>query len=107
MSRNFNTKDLGSRYIFDQDFGLAIKAVNPDLNVISTSLPHFYVKEKKLAKMKAEEMRILYVAMTRAKERLILVGSVKDWDKQKEDWNTVSGLAAWRIITELYKVKSE
>ncbi|WP_339215324.1 helicase-exonuclease AddAB subunit AddA [Solibacillus sp. FSL W8-0372] len=86
MSRTFNTKDLGNRYIFDQDFGLAIKSVNPDLNIISTSLPHLYVKEKKLAKMKAEEMRVLYVAMTRAKERLILVGSIKDWEKQKEEW---------------------
>lgn len=86
MNRTFNTKDLGSRYIFDQDFGLAIKSVNPDLNIISTSLPHLYVKEKKLAKMKAEEMRVLYVAMTRAKERLILVGSIKDWEKQKEEW---------------------
>ncbi|MCH7320681.1 helicase-exonuclease AddAB subunit AddA [Solibacillus sp. MA9] len=86
MSKNFNTKDLGSRYIFDQEFGLAIKSVNPDLNIISTSLPHLYVKEKKLAKLKAEEMRILYVAMTRAKERLILVGSIKDWEKQKEEW---------------------
>jgi ATP-dependent helicase/nuclease subunit A len=86
MNRTFNTKDLSSRYIFDQDFGLAIKSVNPDLNIISTSLPHLYVKEKKLAKMKAEEMRILYVAMTRAKEKLILVGSIKDWQKQREDW---------------------
>lgn len=86
MSRAFNTKDLSSRYIFNQDFGLAIKSVNPDLNIISTSLPHLYVKEKKLAKMKAEEMRILYVAMTRAKERLILVGSIKEWQKQKEEW---------------------
>lgn len=86
MSRTFNTKDLGSRYIFDQQFGLAIKSVNPDLNIISTSLPHLYVKEKKLAKMKAEEMRILYVAMTRAKERLILVGSIKDWEKLREEW---------------------
>lgn len=86
MSKNFNTKDLGARYIFDQDFGLAIKSVNPDLNIISTSLPHLYVKEKKLAKLKAEEMRILYVAMTRAKERLILVGSIKEWQKQKEEW---------------------
>lgn len=86
MSRTFNTKDLGSRYIFDQEFGLAIKSVNPDLNIISTSLPHLYVKEKKLAKMKAEEMRILYVAMTRAKERLILVGSIKNWEKQRDEW---------------------
>lgn len=87
ISRGFNTKDLGNRYIFDQQFGLAIKSVNPDLNVISTSLPHLYVKKKKLAKMKAEEMRVLYVAMTRAKEQLILVGSIKDWEKQKEDWS--------------------
>lgn len=87
MARRFNTMDLKSTYIFDQDFGLAIKAVNPDLNVISTSLPHLYVKERKLAKLRAEEMRILYVAMTRAKERLILVGSVKEWDKVKDEWS--------------------
>ena len=33
----------------------------------------------------AEEMRILYVAMTRAKEKLILIGSVKNAEKEKEN----------------------
>jgi len=51
-----------------------------------TSLPFLAMKEKKLLESKAEEMRVLYVAMTRAKERLILVGSIKDWEKIRANW---------------------
>lgn len=86
MSGNFNMQDFYGSYIFDQDFGLAVKAIDPENRVVTTSLPYLALKEKKIAKMKAEEMRILYVAMTRAKEKLILLGSVKNWEKTKLKW---------------------
>src|SRR5690606_21033082 len=48
------------------------------------------VKEMKQLQMKAEEMRVLYVAMTRAKERLYLTASVKDIGKTIEKWKVSS-----------------
>lgn len=86
MDRNFNNADFRSRYMFEESFGIAINTVNTELNFMTKSLPTLYVADKKRAKMKAEEMRILYVAMTRAKERLILVGSIKEWEKTKLEW---------------------
>lgn len=84
--RSFNEMDFRKSYLFDQDYGLAVKAVNPDTRIEYTSLPFLAVREMKQLQMKAEEMRVLYVAMTRAKERLFLTASVKDIDKLVEKW---------------------
>ena len=44
------------------------------------------MKEKKELEMRAEEMRILYVAMTRAKEHLEIIASVKDIEREIGKW---------------------
>ncbi|HSI67134.1 MAG TPA: helicase-exonuclease AddAB subunit AddA [Planococcus sp. (in: firmicutes)] len=88
--RSFNEMDFRKPYLFDQDFGLAVKAVNPDTRIEYTSLPFLAVREMKQLQMKAEEMRVLYVAMTRAKERLFLTASVKEPEKLFEKWKTTS-----------------
>ncbi|MGM0897765.1 MAG: helicase-exonuclease AddAB subunit AddA [Bacillota bacterium] len=89
--RPFNEMDFHKPYLFDQQYGLAVKAVNPDTRIEYTSLPYLAVKEMKQLQMKAEEMRVLYVAMTRAKEKLYLTASVKDIDRLLEKWKTASG----------------
>ena len=86
LGRAFNQMDFSNSYLFDQKYGFAVKAIDPENRIMYTSLPFLAMKEKKILEMKAEEMRILYVAMTRAKERLILVGSVKDWEKTRAKW---------------------
>ncbi|TWT27960.1 helicase-exonuclease AddAB subunit AddA [Planomicrobium sp. CPCC 101110] len=90
LGRSFNEMDFRKSYLLDQDYGLAVKAVNPDTRIEYTSLPFLAVKEVKELQMKAEEMRVLYVAMTRAKERLFLTASVKEIDKQIEKWKVAS-----------------
>lgn len=84
--RKFNKMDFNEAYLFDQHFGLAVKAVDPDNRIMYTSLPFLAVKEKKELEMRAEEMRILYVAMTRAKEQLMIVTSVKDIEREIGKW---------------------
>lgn len=86
--RSFNEMDFRKSYMFDQDYGLAVKAVNPDSRVEYTSLPFLAVKERKQLQMKAEEMRVLYVAMTRAKERLFITASIKEPETLFEKWKT-------------------
>ena len=63
-----------------------MKAIDPDNRITYTSLPFLAMKEKKELEMRAEEMRILYVAMTRAKEHLELVASVKDIEREIGKW---------------------
>ena len=94
INGKFNMMDFRGSYMFDQDFGIAVKAIDPEHRIVATSLPYLALKQKKIAKMKAEEMRILYVAMTRAKEKLILVGAVSNWEKTKEKWEQYQNLEA-------------
>lgn len=86
VGRKFNKMDFNEAYLFDQHFGLAVKAVDPDKRITYTSLPFLAMKEKKELEMRAEEMRVLYVAMTRAKEHLALVASVKDIEREIGKW---------------------
>ena len=106
MDRNFNTMDLRARYMFDDSFGIAVNAVNTDLNFMTKSLATLYVTDKKKAKMKAEEMRILYVAMTRAKERLILVGSIADFEKTKESWSRFENFSTGNVLPSYVRSKA-
>ncbi|MES9673575.1 helicase-exonuclease AddAB subunit AddA, partial [Bacillus pseudomycoides] len=51
-----------------------------------TTLSQLAIKRKMKMELIAEEMRVLYVALTRAKEKLILIGTVKDKEKEIEKW---------------------
>lgn len=86
IGRQFNKMDFNEPYLFDQHFGLAVKAIDPDKRIMYTSLPFLAMKEQKELEMRSEEMRILYVAMTRAKEQLELVATVKDIEKSITKW---------------------
>nr|WP_201261883.1 helicase-exonuclease AddAB subunit AddA [Metasolibacillus fluoroglycofenilyticus] len=98
MAKPFNQQDFKGSYLFDQDFGLAVKAINTEERTMFTSLPYLAMKEKKIAKLKAEEMRILYVAMTRAKEHLILLGTVKNWQRKLDKWEALQNLAPKTLL---------
>ena len=86
LGKGFNQKDLQNAYLFDQHYGLAVKAVDPEERIMFEALPYVALSEKKRLEIRSEEMRILYVAMTRAKERLILVGSVKKYEQAMAKW---------------------
>lgn len=107
LGRSFNQMDFNNPYLFDQDFGLAVKAIDPENRVMFTSLPFLAMKEKKQLENKAEEMRVLYVAMTRAKERLILVGSVKDWEKTCGKWAESQLLEPSRALPEYLRARAK
>src|SRR5574342_867490 len=86
LARNFNTMDLKKAFMLDKDYGFAAKYVNPEKRISYPSLPQLAFKRKKKLEMLAEEMRVLYVALTRAKEKLFLVASVKDFEKKLDKW---------------------
>nr|WP_246027608.1 helicase-exonuclease AddAB subunit AddA [Lysinibacillus antri] len=107
LGRSFNQMDFSNPYLFDQQFGLAVKAIDPDDRIMYTSLPFLAMKEKKILEMKAEEMRVLYVAMTRAKERLILVGSVKNWDKTRATWCESQQIARDAMLPDYLRARAK
>ncbi|MFX3673931.1 MAG: helicase-exonuclease AddAB subunit AddA [Paenisporosarcina sp.] len=106
LGRDFNQMDFNELYLFDQTFGLAVKAVDPEKRISYTSLPFLAMKEKKHLELKAEEMRVLYVAMTRAKEKLILVATVKDVEKTFSKWEDASQ-AAGELLPEYVRARAK
>jgi ATP-dependent helicase/nuclease subunit A len=73
----FNLSDVRADVLADAQDTLGLQIVDPQTNSKLSSLAHQVIAERKLSKSLAEEMRILYVAMTRARQRLILTASQK------------------------------
>ncbi len=84
--KNFNKSDLRGDFLFHKDLGLGPLYVNPQKRVKRESLPRLALKKEILLENMAEEMRVLYVALTRAKDRLILTATTKDLEKDQEKW---------------------
>ncbi|MFV0465149.1 MAG: helicase-exonuclease AddAB subunit AddA [Lachnospiraceae bacterium] len=86
IGRNFNKQDTRSQLIIHPEYGLGLDHIDPELR-IKTPMLH----KRVLACLTdldnlGEELRILYVALTRAKEKLILTGTVRN---AKEYYHTV------------------
>ncbi len=83
MNGQFNRKDTFGPCLIDRTNALGIQVVQPESGAIINTVSHEIIAEKQLATMLAEEMRILYVAMTRARERLVLYASKKQTQCRK------------------------
>lgn len=97
LSRSFNMMDIRKPYMLDKEYGFAAKYVNVGKRITYPSLPQIAFKRRKKMEMLAEEMRVFYVALTRAKEKLYLIGTMKDADKKIEQWNDVSTHSDWLL----------
>lgn len=91
-SKTFNTMDISTEMIISTSAGVGMKITDsPNLKRYS-SLGHAAAKLAVKRATASEEMRILYVAMTRAKERFIAVGAVtKPEERLREAANSFSG----------------
>jgi ATP-dependent helicase/nuclease subunit A len=80
LESGFNVRDAWADVVMDADHTLGLQVIDPRSNNKLHSLAHQVIAEKKRNVTLAEEMRILYVAMTRACDRLILTASKKKTD---------------------------
>jgi ATP-dependent helicase/nuclease subunit A len=86
LSKPFNISDLQSDILLDSELGLCPRIAPPNINARYPSLPYWLARLRQKKELLGEEMRLLYVAMTRARERLLFFGSVTP--KQFETrWN--------------------
>ena len=79
--KQFNMQDLNQNILLHQDIGIGPKYINNDRNIEYNTLAKESIKIKAKTESLSEEMRVLYVALTRAKEKLIITGICKDADK--------------------------
>lgn len=99
LNKGFNTKSLTGRpYSLSKHYGLAIDSIDEDKNLKYRSMVRYALVQTERTKLLAEEMRKLYVALTRAQQKLILVASIDDRAKWEE---TLSGTANKELETSL------
>jgi ATP-dependent helicase/nuclease subunit A len=97
LARRFNMKDINRSYLLDKELGFATRFVDTKLRISYPTLPQLAMKRKLRFDLLAEEMRVLYVALTRAKEKLYLIGTVKDAAKEIENWKNYLTHTEWLL----------
>ena len=79
-AKQFNPMDARTRIVLHADYGMGPECIDSNKRTRIASLKKQYITQLLVKETVAEELRMLYVAMTRAREKLILVGGVKDAD---------------------------
>ena len=87
FGREFNKRDQIGDVLLHKDLGLGAKYVNPEKRVYRETFPQISIKKVTKIENLSEEMRVLYVALTRAKEKLIITGTINNIEKTKVKWS--------------------
>lgn len=95
MDKQFNMQDLRQRYLLHKDLGFASKYIDPVKRITYPTLFYHALQKEKQRELLAEEMRVLYVALTRAKEKLVMVGNVSSFEKKQEKWQQMIDYPEW------------
>lgn len=86
LSKMFNRQDLNANFLMHKEMGFGPKFVDGDMRVSYPTLPNLAIRRRAQMELLAEEMRVLYVALTRPKDKLILISSVKDLAGAVQTW---------------------
>lgn len=97
MGKNFNTQDFKKSILYHHNLGYGPQFVDYERRISFPSIAKEALKSKINIENLSEEMRVLYVAFTRAKEKLIITGStrniqdsIKRWSNGVENSDTIS-----------------
>ncbi|EGT4908039.1 helicase-exonuclease AddAB subunit AddA [Clostridioides difficile] len=97
MGKNFNTQDFKKSILYHHNLGYGPQFVDYERRISFPSIAKEALKSKINIENLSEEMRVLYVAFTRAKEKLIITGStrniqdsIKRWSNGVESLDTIS-----------------
>ena len=83
-AKKFNLMDVNKPILLHQDLGIGPKYIDETRKIEYPTIIKLAIGEKTVKETLSEEMRILYVALTRAKEKLIITGVSKDFEKEIE-----------------------
>ena len=109
-SKQFNMRDLNSDILLHEEYGLGPQYINYEKMIEYSTSAKDALKIVSRNESLSEEMRILYVALTRAKEKLIITGTVKDYQKDidkkkdilaiyKNDKNTINPIILKKYLS--------
>ncbi|MCI8417723.1 MAG: helicase-exonuclease AddAB subunit AddA [Lachnospiraceae bacterium] len=91
MGKGFNYQDSRSRVVLHPDLGIGVDYVDSSMRVKTPTLPKRVIQKQRELEMLGEELRVLYVALTRAREKLILTGSLSNLEKKLGNYQLLEG----------------
>lgn len=91
LSKGFNMQDLKAPFMMHKELGFGPRFVDEETRVGYPTLPSLAIRRQALMELLAEEMRVLYVALTRPRDKMILTASVKDLPRRIAAWTEASG----------------
>jgi ATP-dependent helicase/nuclease subunit A len=95
--RKFNLCDLNASILLHQELGYGPDIIDLEKRTIVPSLSKFAIRQKLRLETLSEEMRILYVAFTRAREKLIMTGCIRDVYKACSRWCSIADVEDPRL----------
>ncbi|WP_379161124.1 UvrD-helicase domain-containing protein [Paenibacillus sp. sgz5001063] len=89
MAKPFNRQDLYSPFLMHKELGFGPRFVERETRVSYPTLPYLAINRRSRLELLAEEMRVLYVGLTRPRDKMILVGTVRDLSRTLAGWSSV------------------
>ncbi|MDD3164674.1 MAG: helicase-exonuclease AddAB subunit AddA [Oscillospiraceae bacterium] len=114
LSGKFNQEDLRQAVLFDTEMGVGARAMDETLRVSYSTIARSAIASKIEQENRSEELRVLYVAMTRAKDLLIMtycskhlktelaaISSVLTWPVRPQMAENVTSAGKWVLMAAL------
>lgn len=95
LERTLSVQDFKNRMLIHAEYGLMAQYIDDEKFLRCTTMEIELAKRQIRQEYLSEELRVLYVAMTRAREKLVLTGSVGNWERAKEDWRLVHDMQTY------------
>lgn len=87
LGKQFNESDIRSRVVLHPEFGIGCDYIDTKKRTRRATIAKRAIQQRTAMENLGEELRVLYVAMTRAKEKLILTGGTADLQDKLEKWS--------------------
>ncbi|CAH1196435.1 ATP-dependent helicase/nuclease subunit A [Paenibacillus auburnensis] len=88
MAKPFNRQDLYSPFLMHKELGFGPRFVERETRVSYPTLPYLAINRRSRLELLAEEMRVLYVGLTRPRDKMILVGTLRDVPRAVSAWTS-------------------
>lgn len=98
MGKKFNQSDTRTKLVLHSEYGIGPECIDYKLRTKTPTLMKRVLQQKSILENLSEELRILYVGMTRAKEKLVMTGYVKKLEEIKEKWNNIEKTEQGRLL---------
>ncbi|NLD51989.1 MAG: UvrD-helicase domain-containing protein, partial [Clostridiales bacterium] len=99
LSHRFRLDGQGELLLLDAEVGMALRKVDPDLRMTHHTLAGKAILLKKSRETRSEEARLLYVAMTRARDHLILLAAPASMKSTLSRWRAPVGAHRASVAT--------